>query len=152
MGDLSAARKFAEESSPKDPKWSVAFVSIGDVALSAAWSPNPEHPPFFADFPVERRGETRTSVVKTQAAWLANLIVPMLGQYRSNLTQLRGIAFDVGKQDWNRNLPAQAHDLDLKLKQNGIRHEFEEYVGNHTDKIPERIETKTLPFFSRVLE
>jgi len=28
---------------------------------------------------------------------------------------------------------------------------FETYEGNHTNKIPERIETKVLPFFSKNL-
>jgi len=33
----------------------------------------------------------------------------------------------------------------------GIMHTFETYEGDHTNKIPERIETKILPFFARNL-
>ena len=152
MADIAVARKFVQESSPSDPKWSVAFAALGDVALSAAWSPNPERAPFLADFPVERRGKRLAYVQRARAAWIANLIVPMLGQYRSNLMQLSGIAFDIGNRDWNQSLIRQAHDLDLALNREHIRHEFEEYVGTHTNRIPERIESKTLPFFSRVLK
>ena len=153
LDDVVAARKFAEkEASPNDAELRVAFVAVGDVALSAAWSPNPEREPFFADFPVVHKGEARAYDEKAKAAWIANLVVPMLGQYRSNMMQLRGIAFDVGAQDWNESLVTQARDLDHALRKNGIRHEFQEYAGTHTSRIPERIETKTLPFFSRVLE
>jgi S-formylglutathione hydrolase len=62
------------------------------------------------------------------------------------------IGFEIGKQDWNPSLIAHAHDLDAKLTSNGIHHEFEEFAGSHTDKLGERLETKALPFFSRVLE
>jgi S-formylglutathione hydrolase len=151
-GDIVAARKFLETASPQDPKWPVVFVALGDVALSAAWSPNPERAPFYADFPVVQQGARHAYDDRVRAAWIANLIVPMVGQYRSNLTTLRGIAFDIGGQDWNKNLATQAHDLDRALARNGIKHEFEEYAGTHTGSIPGRMETKTLPFFSRVFE
>jgi S-formylglutathione hydrolase len=89
---------------------------------------------------------------KSSAAWTANLPIPMLGQYRTNLARLRGIGFEIGEQDWNPSLIAQAHDLDAKLTSNGIHHEFDEFTGSHMDKLGERLETKVLPFFSRVLE
>jgi S-formylglutathione hydrolase FrmB len=76
----------------------------------------------------------------------------MLGQYRSNLARLRGIAFDIGTQDFNPALLVHAHDLDAALTSNGIPHEFEEFTGTHTDQLAERVENKLLPFFSRVLQ
>jgi S-formylglutathione hydrolase len=33
----------------------------------------------------------------------------------------------------------------------GIMHTFETYEGDHTNRIPERVESKVLPFFSRNL-
>ena len=96
--------------------------------------------------------DTLTISEKQQAAWMANLPIPMLGQYRSNLARLRGIAFDIGTQDFNPALLVQAHDLDAALTSNGIPHEFEEFTGTHTDKLAERVEIKLLPFFSRVLQ
>lgn len=42
--------------------------------------------------------------------------------------------------------------LTTVLKPNQIPHTFEEYEGDHSNKIPERVETRMLPFFSRTLE
>ena len=151
-GDLAEVQKFIESGESKDPKWIEAFRSLGLVALSAAWSPNPGHPPFFVDFPVERRNGARVTVETAQAEWSANLPLAMLGQYRSNLAELRGIAFDIGRQDWNPSLVTMAEDLDRALTRSAILHEFAEFDGNHSDKLAERIETKAMPFFSRVLE
>ncbi|HEY0802246.1 MAG TPA: alpha/beta hydrolase-fold protein, partial [Steroidobacteraceae bacterium] len=152
MDDFVALQKIVAEGDRKDPNWFIAFIAKGSVAVAAAFSPNPERPPFFGDFPIEQRGDTLVAAERPKAAWVANLPVPMLGQYRSNLARLRGIGFDVGKQDFNPDLIVQAHDLDAALTVNGIRHEFEEYMGTHSDKIAERVESKVLPFFSRVLE
>jgi S-formylglutathione hydrolase len=152
MNDFQSAQKLVEEGDPKDPSWLANFMSLGPVALSAAWSPDPAKPPFFGDWPVEVRGGTRVLIDRIRDAWVANLPLPMLGQYRSNLARLRGIAFEIGLQDWNQHLITQARDFDEALTRNGIRHQFVEFEGNHADKTRVRVETETLPFFSRVLE
>ena len=152
VSDLAEVQKFIDTGNPKDPKWIAAFFSRGMLALSAAWSPNPDRPPFFVDFPVERRSSGHATVERPQAEWSANLPLAMLGQYRSNISALHGIAFEIGKQDWNPALITMAEDFDRALTRNGILHEFEEFEGSHGDKITERIETKALPFFSRLLE
>jgi hypothetical protein len=76
----------------------------------------------------------------------------MVDQYRTNLARLRGIAFDVGKRDPFTHIPPTNRAFSEALKRNGIKHTFEEYGGDHNEKVPGRIETKLLPFFSRVLE
>jgi enterochelin esterase-like enzyme len=136
----------------KDPNWFMGFIAVALVAQSAAFSADPAATPVFANYPVELRSNERVASEKPLAAWTANLPIPMLGQYRTNLARLRGIGFEIGKQDWNPPLIAQAHDLDALLTANGIPHEFEEFAGSHKDKLGERLETKALPFFSRVLE
>jgi hypothetical protein len=40
------------------------------------------------------------------------------------------------------------HDL---LNANGIKHDWETYEGDHGNRLGERIETRTLPFFSEHL-
>jgi S-formylglutathione hydrolase FrmB len=152
MDDFTAMAKLVATGNPRDPQWLSEFLSIADIAVAAAFSPNPERPPFYADFPVEKHDDTFTISERQQAAWMANLPIPMLGQYRSNLARLRGIAFDIGTQDFNPTLLVQAHDLDAALTSNGIPHGFEEFTGTHTDKLAERVENKLLPFFSGVLQ
>lgn len=129
-----------------------AFYSLAFMALSAAWSPNPRKPPFFVDFPVERRDGIRKVVEEVKAKWSANMPLAMIDQYRSNLAQLRGLAFDVGKQDEFPDIPAGSRALSQLLTRNGIQHTFEEYEGNHHSGLVQRIEKNLLPFFSRILE
>jgi S-formylglutathione hydrolase len=150
--DFVAAHKFLDSLKSDQEQFFVAFFPLVFTAMSVAWSPDPERPPFFADFPVEGRGASRKPVEAVQAQWSANLIVPMTSQYRSNLRRLRGMAFDVGEQDENAHIFAGARNFDKLLSQNKISHEFEIYQGNHGNKIGERLEAKVFPFFSRVLQ
>jgi len=136
----------------KAPEWFPSFIATTDFAIAAAFSPDPGRPPFFAALPIETRGGDRGPNGAVEAEWNASLPIPMLSQYRSNLALLRGIAFDIGNQDFNPHLPVQARDLDRALTRNAIAHEFEEYAGTHTDKIAERLRLRVIPFFSRTLK
>jgi S-formylglutathione hydrolase FrmB len=114
-------------------------------AQAAAWSPNPDNPPFYVDFPGQANGTSRPEIV---AKWSANLPLAFIDQYRKNLERLHAIAFDVGDQDDFAHVPLGVKQLDAVLNEYHIKHTFEEYPGTHTSAIPERIETKVLPFFS----
>jgi len=150
MDDVAAALKFIHDCDWQKSECSATYDSLYSLAVSAAWSPNPHRPPFFSNFPVERRDGKLVIIESVQASWRANDPIAMVRQYRSNLSKLRAIFLDIGKQDTD-NLTG-VRDLDRALTGNGIRHEYEEYEGKHGNKVPERIETKALPFFSRVLE
>jgi len=153
LDDVAAAQSYILERGGnfKDPGVPRAFMSLVLVALSAAWSPNPDRPPFYADLLVEDRGDPRKVPEMRRALWSANMPVAMLNQYRSNLARLRAIAFDVGRQDEHDDVRAGARDFDAGLTRNGIAHQFEEYAGTHLSRIGERLETRALPFFSRAL-
>ena len=90
LDDVAAAQNYIVESgfNFKDPEVPRAFVSLVLVALSAAWSPDPERPPFYADLLVEGSGDARKVSEVQQARWSANMPVAMLDQYRSNLARL----------------------------------------------------------------
>jgi len=113
------------------------------VALAAAWSPNPKAPPYF-EFPY-KDGTLQPDVMPE---WSANAPVVMLPQYVANLKRIRFIAFDVGLQD---GLLAENQGMERLLTTYSVAHTFDTYQGDHVNKIAERIETKTLPFFSKVL-
>ena len=116
-------------------------------AQAAAWSPNPDNPPFYVDFPGLANGTSRPEIV---AKWSANLPLAFIDQYRKNLERLHAIAFDVGDQDDFAHVPLGAKQLDAVLNEYHIPHTFEEYPGTHTSAIPERIEKKVLPFFLKI--
>ncbi|MFC4857242.1 alpha/beta hydrolase [Actinophytocola glycyrrhizae] len=114
------------------------------VAAAAAWAPNPEKAPLYFDSPV-KDGALQDAVF---ARMTANRPLAMVDQYISGL-RTQAIAFDVGNQD--TNIAANLTELDRVLTAYGVRHSFEVYEGNHGNRIPERFETKVLPFFSKEL-
>jgi S-formylglutathione hydrolase FrmB len=113
-------------------------------AQAAAWAPNPSKPPYF-DLPFED-GELDPLVA---AKWLANAPLVMVDQYVPSLKRYGAIAIDVGNSD---PLGADNVQLDAALSRLGISHTFEQYDGDHGNRIKERFASKLLPFFSRYLE
>jgi S-formylglutathione hydrolase FrmB len=121
------------------------YPSKSTMARAAAWSANPQNPPLFVDLPVVN-GEEQPAI---QAKWLANSILPLLGQYTHNLRHYTAIQFDVGLQD---GLLTQNERLDAAMTEAGIAHSFVTYEGDHNNRISERIETAVMPFFSKHLQ
>ena len=70
-------------------------------------------------------------------------------QYIPNIKKLKAIAMDAGIND--RGISASTKKLHELLDVYEIPHVYESYDGDHTNRIPERIGTKTLPFFSENL-
>jgi S-formylglutathione hydrolase len=134
-----------------NPRDADTYLAEAFLALAAAWSPSPDAPPLFVDFPVVGLGPDRKRREDVCARWSANMPVAMADQYRSQLARLRGIAFDVGRRDEFPHIPLTNRAFHQALQRNGIAHSFEEYDGTHNDHIPERIVAHLLPFFSRVL-
>jgi len=121
------------------------FMTKATVASGAAWSPNPKNPPLYFDLP-SKNGEFQPAIA---AKWAANAPLAMIDQYIPNLKRLHAIAFDAGAQD--AAIAATIKVLDGVLNAYEIRHTFEIYEGTHLSRIAERIEAKTLPFFSTTL-
>jgi S-formylglutathione hydrolase FrmB len=113
------------------------------LAEAAAWSPNPENPPFYFDLPA-KDGKIQPGVV---ARWVANAPLAMVDQYATSLKTLH-IGIDVGDKD---GLAASNRDLNKVLNGYGIRTQFEVYDGDHTNHIVDRMERVVLPFFSKNL-
>jgi S-formylglutathione hydrolase FrmB len=119
------------------------FGNVG-MAQAAAWSSNPNNPPDFVDLPV-KDGELQPLV---RAKYLANSPLAMLDQYYSNLKKYTAIFVEVGTMD---TLAESNRQLDRAMTQLGVPHTFETYEGDHTNRVPERIEMNVLPFFSKTL-
>jgi enterochelin esterase-like enzyme len=114
------------------------------LTLAAAWSPNPDRPPFYFDLPVQG-GEVQPLIV---AKWAANAPLAMLDQYVLNLRRLEAIAIDIGLQD---GLIRDNEAMSKALNAYGIPHTYETYEGDHVNRVAERYATRVLPFFSREL-
>jgi enterochelin esterase-like enzyme len=116
------------------------------LAQAAAWAPNPSNPPSFFDLPYDEKGEIEPLIA---GKWLANAPLLMVDQYVPSLERYRAIALDVGNED---PLLGDNVNLDAALTRLQVEHTFEQYEGNHGNRIRERFETKLLPFFSKYLD
>jgi hypothetical protein len=66
----------------------------------------------------------------------------------SNLKKLYAVVIDVGTNDPLLASNRQLHQTLMRLQ---VPHHYEEYVGDHTNRLTERIERNLLPFFSKSL-
>ena len=118
------------------------FVSAM-LAISAAWAPNAERAPLYLDLPFDQ-GQDRPEII---AKFQANSIIPMLDQYVFNLRKISHIGMDAGNKDWGINQATlKLHEQLLKYS---IPHFYEQYEGDHTNQIANRIKTKVLPHFGK---
>jgi enterochelin esterase-like enzyme len=124
---------------------SQSFFALATLASAAAWSPNPKNPPFYIDLP-SRDGE---AVPEVQLRQSANATLVMIHQYIPNLKRLKFIGLDAGTKDVG--ISAATRELDKVLTDYGVAHFYESYDGDHLNRIAERLQTKTLPFFSEHL-
>ncbi len=115
------------------------------LATAVAWSPNPNKPPFYADFPA---GEVR-DIDSVMARWIANSPVAMTPQYLFSLKEYRAIAIDCGDQD---GLKEGAKVMYQQLVDLGVEQaSFELYSGDHVNGIAQQFEKRVLPFFTSYL-
>jgi enterochelin esterase-like enzyme len=134
----------AEIKTPEQGTAAAIFTRV-NLTIAAAWSPNPENPPLFFDYPLVD-GELAPLIL---TKWNANVPLMMIDQYVPNLRKYQAIAIDVGLQD---GFIASNKAISDVLTRYAIEHVYEAYEGDHTNKVAERYEMHVLPFFSRELE
>ena len=122
-----------------------SFGVIATLASAAAWAPNSNNPPFYLDLPFAE-GKVLPEIA---AKFSANRTLYTIDQYIYNLKKLKAIGMDAGLQD--SGISDATRKLHQLLESYGIPHEYESYEGDHVNRIAERINTKTLPFFSKHL-
>lgn len=124
------------------------------VAVARAWSPNPNNPPFFCDFPFSYDGDKMIINQAVLEKWEANMPVYMVDKYADNLRKIKAIKLDWGRNDSPR-FPIQIGMLSQRLENLGINHFAEEYIGDHGNKIwstDGRVLNDLLPFFNDYLK
>lgn len=130
------------------------IYTMATVTLAQAFSPNPNNPPFFADFPfamVDGKLQPTTAYAK----WEANFPVNMVKPYKANLLKLRGFRFDSGYEDEFKFIPVNSRALSAELTKNGVEHIFEEYNGDHRNRMwsrKGRLYNEILPYFWLLLD
>jgi enterochelin esterase-like enzyme len=113
------------------------------VAVAALHSPDPSHPLGVALPFAPGRADAL-------ARWGEHTPAGLARSYASARTRPH-IAFDAGTRDGLRHIPPTTRALHAALAEAGVAHTFEEYDGTHGSHVAERMRTRVLPFFSRVL-
>ncbi len=134
----------AKAPSAEEKRMAGAFANVMS-AQAAAWSPNPANPPKYFDMPT-KDGQVQPLIA---AKWVANSPLAMVSQYVPNLKQYRAIVMDVGDKD---TLKSTNIELDKELTSLGIAHVFEQYEGDHGNRVAARFQSNLLTFFSRQLK
>jgi S-formylglutathione hydrolase FrmB len=130
---------------PYDGVDASGFGMRAGLASMVAWSPNPDNPPFYADFPL-KDGKVDQLVI---AKWAANSPLAMVATHVGALASFDAIGSDVGDKD---GIAAQDEAIHREITRFGIANRFEIYDGNHVDKIGRRFSEVVLPFFAEHLE
>jgi enterochelin esterase-like enzyme len=129
--------------------------TMGIVTVAQAFSPNPSRPPFFVDFPFVMVSGRLQPAEPAFSKWEENFPANMVKRYRANLLKLRGLRFDSGSEDEYKFIPPNSRALSVALTNNGIDHVFEEYNGDHRNRMwgeTGRLYTEVLPYFWSLLE
>ena len=149
-----AFAKVLEIKTPEDAMKAGSYA-LGVIIVGQAFSPNPNRPPFFVDFPFMMAEGRLRPAEPAFSNWQKNLPLNMVDEYSANLSKLRGIRFDSGYEDQFTHIPPTARALSTALTARGIDHVFEEYNGDHRNRFwgrNGRIATELFPYFWRLLD
>lgn len=120
------------------------FFGRAGMASSAAWSPNPNKPPFYFNMMTEN-GAPQPNVY---ADFAANALNALVHQYIPELKSFTAIGLEIGNQDF---LIQDNIAMDALLTSYGVAHTYETYQGDHVNRVQQRFERHMLPFFTRHL-
>ncbi|SPH18035.1 Carbohydrate acetyl esterase/feruloyl esterase [Defluviimonas aquaemixtae] len=122
------------------------FYPIASLGIVTAFSPDPDNPPTYGDFPFDIvRGE----VVLEDAAYdrfLDALPVRRVDDSREALRSLRGLAIGVGLGDQFLHIPPGTLAFSQRLGAERIPHRLDVYEGDHREHVGERLERIVLPW------
>ncbi|WP_276391465.1 alpha/beta hydrolase [Eudoraea chungangensis] len=124
------------------------------VAFGRSWSPNPDKPPFYCDFPFEYDDDDLTVHQDVLKKWQDNMPLHMIDDHIENLQKLKAIKLDWGRNAGDR-FTIQCKMFSQRLENVGIQHFAEEYIGTHVSGIytkDGRIPQQVLPFFDMYLQ
>jgi len=126
------------------------LYNIGVITIAQAFSPNANRPPFYADLPFKMDAGQIVPDERAYSKWREFSPIRMVDKYQGNLRKLRGLRFDSGYEDEFKFIPVNCRLLSSELTNHGIEHIFEEYNGDHRNRMwgrRGRLYAEILPFF-----
>ena len=122
------------------------------MAASAAFSPDPARPPFYADFPFEEKDGRLAPAEPAYSQWRSKMPLYLVEQNRTKLLSLRGLSIDVGDHDDFTHIRIGSRLFSDALAERDIPHVFEIYAdGDHGNRIRERLK-RAMRFFADTLQ
>ncbi len=156
-GDISAENPaFDILLSSDDPSehFEENFYVVAAIGVSQAFSPNPDRPPFYADYPFKKEGNRIVPNEPAYRRWEANFPANRIDAYLAQPLRLRGLRFDSAFTDEFTHIPPTARALSDALTEKSVDHRFEMFNGNHRNRLwgaQGRLYTEVLPYFSSLL-
>jgi S-formylglutathione hydrolase FrmB len=144
VGDVETWRELILSNDPNTTKGSLRRL----LGFSVAFSPNPNSPPYFADFPMTLDGESIQMNEEVMQRWARFDPIEVAAENADPLLKLNALYFDCGFSD--RGLEAVRLFASILSDQN-IPHVFEQYEGGHGDPGAKRMKSRVLPVFSERL-
>jgi S-formylglutathione hydrolase FrmB len=141
---IAGEKKIAGATSPTEAAALLPGFGAVQLAMAAAWAPNPKNPPLYLDLPTK----DGVPVPGVQAKFAANAPLAFVDQYIDNLRKYNGIAMDVGDQDGLRVDAGKLHEV---FDSYGLNNSFEIYHGTHVSAVADRFQNHVMPFFSKNL-
>ena len=138
---IATEKKLTGAASPAQAMSLMSGFAAAQLAIAAAWAPDPKRPPLYLDLPTQD-GVPQPEIL---AKFAANAPLAFIDQYIAGLRSYRAISIDVGDQDSLRTDTAKLHQA---LDKYSIPNSFELYPGTHTSAVADRFQNHVLPFFS----
>jgi S-formylglutathione hydrolase FrmB len=142
-------RKFIEAKTIEELLATRNQISIGMLMVAQAFSPNPNDQQFLADKPYKIEGKELVPNQPAYDKWAGFDVVRMADKYKENLMKLRAIKFDCGDKEDIKLIEINSRLFSNKLTSLGIPHQFEQYNGDHRNRLwglKGRIYNEVLPF------
>lgn len=124
---------------PAEPSGPAEEIGASSLCYGygSAYSPNPDNPPYYVDFPVAfPSGDVIEPIWEK---WLEYDPAVSWKQRLDNLRRLRGIFLDVGSKDEFHHHYGH-RQLSQGLMSAGIGHTAQEHSGNHAGRLYERLQ------------
>ena len=152
-----SAESIPEEANPPD-----AFPSVDALheeleggnpwplilaGFAAAFFPDPDKPPFYGDPEVLSRQEQRFGGPLEDRVYLVSGVAERAAALRS----LQGLAFDSAFGDQFVHIPVSTAAFSDSLEAHGVPHVYEVYMGDHRNRMRERMAAVILPWISKRL-
>jgi S-formylglutathione hydrolase FrmB len=121
------------------------------IAMSAAFTPDKNLPPFYGKSPFIRRGKEVIPDPETLSRFQSNIVAYAIPGLLPKIFKLKGIYIDYGAEDEFSHIPVGAQAVSAELSAAGVPHTLEVYEGSHGSRVRQQVENRLIPWFSMQL-